>query len=60
MNGTHQFVVHAVGIYLIRDNINRRTQPISEASKDFDLDVNTENTKNIICLDIGMKRNIIT
>jgi hypothetical protein len=48
LNGTHQLLVYADDVNLLRDNINtvqKNTQTLTDASKEVGLEVNTEKTK---------------
>jgi hypothetical protein len=50
MNGTHQCLVHAKDIYLLGENINtinKNTEPLADASKEVDLEVNAEKTEYV-------------
>jgi hypothetical protein len=51
LNGTHQLLVYAVNVNLLRDNIDtlkENTETLINASKEVGLEVNTEKTKYML------------
>jgi hypothetical protein len=52
LNGTHQLLVCADDVNLLGDNNDtiKRTQKLIDASKEVDLEVNTEKTSICCCL----------
>jgi cob(I)alamin adenosyltransferase len=51
LNATHQMLVYADDINLLEDNIDtikKNTEPLIEANKEVDLEVNTEKTKYVL------------
>jgi hypothetical protein len=51
LKGTHQLLVYADDVNIVNKNIkmvNKKTEAILEASKEVGLEVNTEETKNMV------------
>jgi hypothetical protein len=51
LNGAHQLLVYADDVNLLEDNmdtIKKNTENLIDASKEVDLDVNTEKTKYVL------------
>jgi hypothetical protein len=51
MNGTHQLLVYANDVNMLRGNINTvktNTEALVNASNEVDLEVNTEKTKHMV------------
>jgi hypothetical protein len=60
LNGTHQLLAYADDVTLLGndiDTINRKTETLIDASKEFDIEVNVEKTKYMLSRDQNANQN---